>query len=84
MAATETVHLIKVDSMTAPTEYKGYSIAGDGTFGYKNIKPVGKGSVPADLRGLYTNANFAKKGIDSYLAAKEAAEVSKKVEKKAS
>lgn len=57
-------------------EYKGFNIVGDGSFGYKNIKPVGKGSVPKDLRGAYTNGVFAKRGIDSYLASKEA---SKKV-----
>lgn len=48
-------------------EYKGYTIQGDGTFGYKHIKPTGKGSVNKELRGAYTNSKFAMQAIDSFL-----------------
>lgn len=49
-----------------PQEYRGYLIVGDGTFGYKEIKPAGKGSVHLSLRGVYTTAAFAVKAIDQY------------------
>jgi hypothetical protein len=49
-----------------PLEYRGYLIVGDGTYGYKEIKPAGKGSVHLSLRGAYTTAVFAKKAIDMY------------------
>lgn len=48
-------------------EYNGFLIVADGTFGYKEIKPVGRGSVPVELRGRYTNDRYAKGAIDSYL-----------------
>ena len=47
-------------------EYEGYAIVGDGTFGYKHIKPTGKGSVALPLRGVYTTAFEAQKAIDAY------------------
>lgn len=53
-------------------EYKGYKIVGDGTFGMKVIKPLGKGSVPLHLRGLYSNAAIAKKSIDLHINEKKA------------
>ena len=50
-------------------EYKGYGIVGDGTFGYKEIKPIGKGSVHLELRGQkFTNSKQAELAIDSFLA----------------
>ncbi|MNQ04017.1 hypothetical protein D3C85_167240 [compost metagenome] len=52
-------------------EYRGYLIASDGTFGMKEIKPVGKGSVPLTLRGSYTSHNFAQKAIDNHLQEKQ-------------
>jgi len=51
-------------------EYKEFLIVSDGTFGYKNIKPIGKGSVNKALRGDYTNANHAKVAIDQFLTTK--------------
>lgn len=51
-------------------EYKGYEIVNDNKFGYKNIKPIGKGSVPMDLRGSYTTYDFAKQAIDALEAIK--------------
>ncbi|MOA48043.1 hypothetical protein D3C78_1707330 [compost metagenome] len=51
-------------------EYKGYTIAGDGTFGMKEIKPIGKGSVPNALRGKYTTSYRAQIAIDTYLDGK--------------
>jgi len=60
----ETQHLLMgIDSM----EYKGYEIVGDGSYGYKSIKPIGRGSVPKQLRGLYTTAQFAQKDIDAHI-----------------
>lgn len=47
-------------------EYEGYTIVGDGTFGYKHIKPAGKGSVALPLRGMYTTAFEAQQAIDAY------------------
>lgn len=52
-------------------EYNGYSIEHDGTFGYKEIKPIGKGSVPKELRGKYTTAVTAKQAIDAYVREKK-------------
>lgn len=48
-------------------EYKGHLIVGDKTYGYKEIKPVGKGSVHMSLRGRYTTASMAQRAIDNYL-----------------
>tara|TARA_R110000851_G_scaffold232398_4_gene385045 strand:- start:259 stop:483 length:225 start_codon:yes stop_codon:yes gene_type:complete len=45
-------------------EYKGYKIENN-NFCNKVIKPVGKGSVPATLRGLYTTYATAKQAIDT-------------------
>lgn len=50
-------------------EYKGYNIVGDGTFGYSEIKAIGKGSVHLGLRSeKFTNTRQAKLAIDSFLA----------------
>lgn len=46
-------------------EYGNYKIE-SGAFTYKVIKPKGKGSVPAQLRGMYTSIEEAKKAIDFY------------------
>lgn len=53
------------------TEYKGYNIDGDGTFGNKVIKPTTKGSVPGELRGSFTTPSFAMRAIDMFLMNKE-------------
>lgn len=53
------------------TEYRGYNIDGDGTFGMKVIKPTTKGSVAGELRGSYTSAHWAQKAIDTFLNSKE-------------
>ena len=47
-------------------EYKGYNIvsAEGNESRYKRIKPIGKGSIPTVLLGLYTTAAEAKKAID--------------------
>jgi len=47
-------------------EYKGYNIvsAEGNNSRFKQIKPIGKGSVYTELLGLYTNAAEAKKAID--------------------
>ena len=51
-------------------EYNGYKIVADGVYGYFNVKPLGKGSVPEKLRGLYTSRLFAQKDIDEHVASK--------------
>ncbi len=53
-------------------EYNGYIIEGDGTFGMKVIKPTTKGSVPGELRGVFTTPAWAMKAIDTFLMTKEA------------
>ncbi len=46
-------------------EYRGLHIVGDGTYGHKLIKAMGKGgSVPTALLGSYTNSRFARQAID--------------------
>lgn len=45
-------------------EYKGYMIVGDGNFGMKLIKSIGKGAIPLDLRGAFTTAHEAQRAID--------------------
>ena len=47
-------------------EYNGYKIESDGTYSMKLIKPLGKGSVPEDLRGSYTSLREAEFAIDRY------------------
>ena len=51
-------------------EYKGYSIEGDGTFGMKVIKSIGKGALPKLLKGSFSNHRVAENAIDSYLNGK--------------
>lgn len=52
-------------------EYKGYTVAHDGVYGHKHIKPVGKGSVHLSLRGSYTSSAMAHRAIDLYLSEKD-------------
>lgn len=52
------------------TEYNGFRIKSDGTFGMFNIHPI-TGSVPEILRGSYTRKSFAMSDIDKYNSFKE-------------
>lgn len=52
-------------------EYKGYKIESTGGWGYKQIKPIGRGSVHAKLGGLYTTTAFAKSAIDIHMSDKK-------------
>lgn len=52
-------------------EYQGYNIEGDGTFGMKLIKTIGRGSLPTELRGVFTTDYMARKAIDVSLALKK-------------
>lgn len=61
--------------MSSAYEYRGYSIVGDGTYGHKEIKGIGKGALPLSLRGVFTTVVFAKKAIDAYLNEKGSKEV---------
>ena len=45
-------------------EYKGYKIDNDGHFSMKVIKPIGKGSIPMALVGLFTSVGDARRAID--------------------
>jgi len=50
-------------------EYKGYRIEIAHGSLVKVMNP-GKGVLPIDLRGLYTNVKFAQLSIDTYLEEK--------------
>jgi hypothetical protein len=51
-------------------EYRGYSIQlSHGCL--RCIKPIGKGSVVKQLKGLYTDVPRAMKDIDKYLDSKQ-------------
>lgn len=52
------------------TEYNGYKIVGDGTYGYKEIKQLGRGAIHLSLRGKYTTEKVARQAIDQHLASK--------------
>lgn len=53
------------------TEYKNYKVVGDNTYGMKTIRPLGRGTVPGELRGSYTDFRNAQLAIDKYLSGKE-------------
>lgn len=53
-------------------EYRGYLIVQAGKTMMKEVKPVGKGSVPKELRGFYTTSRFAEIAIDATIGKKEA------------
>ncbi len=52
-------------------EYAGYMIEGDGTFGMKFIKPIGRGSIPMELRGSFTSVPMAQRVIDIFNSKKD-------------
>ena len=52
------------------SEYNGYKIVGDGTYGYKEIKSLGRGALPLSLRGSFTTEKVARQAIDYHLATK--------------
>lgn len=52
------------------TEYNGFKIVGDGTYGYKEIKALGRGSINLSLRGKFTTEKVARQAIDQHLASK--------------
>lgn len=49
-------------------EYKGYRIVGDGTYGMKHVKHVGRGACPKELLGSFTSTTQAMKMIDQVLS----------------
>lgn len=51
-------------------EYNGYALDRDNR-GLFAIKPIGRGSVPKPLRGLFTSVKEAAKAIDSCQTSKE-------------
>jgi len=51
-------------------EYNGYKIVGDGSYGYKEIKSLGRGALPLTLRGVFTSEKVARQAIDYHLATK--------------
>ncbi len=50
------------------TDYEGFVIKGDGTYGMRLITTKGSGSIPKALVGTFTTAQFAMKAIDTYLS----------------
>jgi hypothetical protein len=52
-------------------EYAGYMIEGDGTYGMKLIKTIGRGSLPLELRGNFSSTREARKAIDLCKTKKE-------------
>lgn len=54
----------------ADSEYNGYKIVSDGTYGYKEIKPAGRGSIHLSLRGKFTTEKVARQAIDQHLSSK--------------
>lgn len=52
-------------------EYNGYNIDSDGAFGMRVIRTIGRGSLPAELRGTFSNDREARKAIDLSRALKE-------------
>ncbi len=53
------------------TEYNGYNIEGDGSYGLKVVKTIGRGSLPLELRSMYSSVGEARKAIDVSRAKKE-------------
>lgn len=58
-------------------EYNGYTILGDGTYGYKKVKTLDGNNPPELLAGIYTTTPEAKRGIDGYISAQELIKSSK-------
>lgn len=52
------------------SEYQGYKIVGDGTYGYKEIRQAGRGSIHLSLRGKFTTEKVARQAIDQHLSSK--------------
>lgn len=52
-------------------EYRGYKIESEMPFNMKVIKPLSKGSVSKELRGLFTRMIDAQKYIDRFLDSRE-------------
>lgn len=52
------------------TEYNGYKIVNDGTYGYKEIRQIGRGAIHLSLRGKFTTERVARQAIDQHLASK--------------
>ncbi len=53
------------------TEYNGYNIDIDGSYGMRVIRTIGRGSLPNELRGVWTSEGSARKAIDLSRAKKE-------------
>lgn len=51
-------------------DYNGFKIVGDGTYGYKEVKQIGRGAVPLSLRGKFTTEKVARQAIDQHLSSK--------------
>lgn len=48
-------------------EYRGFQLDSSGGLNLRRIKTIGKGTVPAHMRGMYTSSGKAKAEIDMYL-----------------
>ncbi len=47
--------------------YEGYRIKSLGTFPMFEIKAMGQGQIPTDLKGVFTTFTMAQRAIDLYL-----------------
>lgn len=51
-------------------EHNGYKIVGDGTYGFKEVRSIGRGALPNSLRGQFTTEKSARQAIDFHVASK--------------
>jgi hypothetical protein len=56
-------------------EHEGFKIVDNGTQ-TRRITTIGKGSLPKELRGMYSTSLRAQQAIDAYLGAKDAKKLS--------
>lgn len=56
-------------------EHKGYKIVDNGVQ-TRRITTIGKGSVPKELRGMFSTAAQAMNAIDAYVEVKDAKKLS--------
>lgn len=52
-------------------EYKGYNVVISSQFNLRRIATIGRGTLPAALKGSFNSFGEATKAIDLYLNSKE-------------
>lgn len=58
--------------MEKQMEYKGYAITRDRQYLTYHVKGIGKGALPKELQGAYTQLKFLHEAVDRYLDKKAA------------